>query len=143
MNELLQDLRVALPGVQMLFGFLLTIPFDQRFEHLSPAQKLVYWCAVMSTACATAFYIAPSVYHRIHEREHEGHEGELKKVFSILAIIGGVFLAASLTLAIALVSSFLFGNLVSGIVTGVIGVLVLSLWYALPLLMAYKHKHWA
>jgi Family of unknown function (DUF6328) len=71
LDELLQELRVALPGVQVLFTFLLTIPFAQRFTSISGTQKTVYFVAFLSTAAATAFLIAPSAYHRIQWRQRD------------------------------------------------------------------------
>jgi hypothetical protein len=136
-NELLQDLRVALPGVQMLFGFLLTIPFDQRFEKLGAGQRTGYAIAVMATALASAFLIAPSVYQRIVERTKE-NEQSMIKLFSVLAIIGGVFLGTSLCTSLAVVASFLFGSVAAVVASATIGALVVGLWYVLPIARRLK-----
>src|SRR4051812_20116900 len=92
----------------MLFGFLLTIPFAARFDKLDTPQRCVFGFAVMSTVIASAFYIAPAVYHRVHDRERVRRPDDLKKVFSILAILGSAFLGLSLVLSIGFVMSFLF-----------------------------------
>src|SRR3712207_6753340 len=69
--ELLNELRVALPGVQVLFAFLLTVPFAQRFAQITATQKKVYFASVLCVALATAFLIAPTAYHRIQFRERD------------------------------------------------------------------------
>ena len=69
-NELLQELRVLLPGVQVLFAFLLTVPFAQRFPQLAAYQKDVYFAALLSTALSTACLTAPSTQHRLLWRQH-------------------------------------------------------------------------
>src|SRR5215207_3749035 len=71
LSELLQELRVALPGVQVLFAFLLTIPFAQRFTIISGGQKTAYFIAFLSTGAATALLITPSAYHRIQWRQRD------------------------------------------------------------------------
>ena len=69
--ELLNELRVGLPGVQVLFAFLLTVPFTQRYTRLDGIQRDIYFLAVLSTAMATACLIAPSSYHRLRWRQHD------------------------------------------------------------------------
>jgi len=69
MTELLNELRVAMPGVQVLFGFLLTVPFAQGFKDINAFQRDVYFVTLLAAAVATAFLIAPSAYHRIADRK--------------------------------------------------------------------------
>ena len=69
--ELLNELRVAMPGVQVLFGFLLAVPFQQRFEQVSDFQQTVYFVTLLCAAVATAFLIAPSAYHRLMFEQHD------------------------------------------------------------------------
>ena len=71
MTELLNELRVAMPGVQVLFAFLLAVPFQQRFAMVNTFQRNVYLVTLLAAATATAFLIAPSAYHRIAFQEHE------------------------------------------------------------------------
>jgi uncharacterized MnhB-related membrane protein len=131
MGELLQELRVALPGVQVLFGFLLTVPFAQGFEKLNGDQRDLYFGILMSTAVATAFLIAPSAMHRVlfhqHDKEH------LVKLSNVLAIIGLLVLGISITGAVLLIADFIFDGPKVAIFTAVIGGLLLVLWVALPL----------
>jgi hypothetical protein len=71
MTELLNELRVAMPGVQVLFGFLLTVPFQQRFQQVTDFQQTIYLAALIAAATATAFLIAPSAYHRMAFEQHQ------------------------------------------------------------------------
>src|SRR5918992_965001 len=95
--ELLNELRVALPGVQVLFAFLLTVPFTQRFAAVTTSQKNVYFAAVLTASAATAFLIAPTAYHRIRFRE--GDKEQMLQTSSRLAIVGTIFLALSVSCA--------------------------------------------
>ena len=76
MNDLLQELRVILPGVQVTFAFLLTVAFMDRFAQATALQRSVYFAALLSTALATAFFIAPTIQHRILWRQGESYEAE-------------------------------------------------------------------
>src|ERR671916_2197791 len=82
--ELLNELRVALPGVQVLFAFLLTVPFTQRFPDITSLQRNVFFVAFLSAAAATAFLIAPTAYHRIRFRE--GDKEQMLQTANVLAL---------------------------------------------------------
>src|SRR4051812_31255652 len=71
LEQLLNELRVAMPGVQLLFGFLLTVPFQQRFQRVTGFQEKLYFATLLAAATASAFFIAPTAYHRILFREGE------------------------------------------------------------------------
>jgi len=96
--ELLNELRVALPGVQVLFGFLLTVPFSQGWSKVTDTERLVFFGTFLSTALATALLIAPSAQHRILWRA--GDKEALLKRANALAILGTMFLALSITGAV-------------------------------------------
>ena len=130
--ELLNELRVALPGVQVLFAFLLTVAFSQRFVDLTPTQKNVYFIAVLCSATATAFLIAPSAFHRIQFRE--GDKEWLVKISNRLAVVGLFFLASAVCCVVYLVSDFLFGGAVTLVSSLGCVVLFSLLWFVLPLL---------
>jgi hypothetical protein len=132
--ELLNELRVALPGVQVLFAFLLTVPFTQRFADITSSQRNVYFAAFLSAATATAFLIAPTAYHRIRFRE--GDKERMLKTANVLAIIGTVFLAMAIVCVVYLITDLLFGGLVPALVTAIASGLFVGLWYGLPL---YRH----
>jgi heme/copper-type cytochrome/quinol oxidase subunit 2 len=104
--ELLNELRVALPGVQMLFGFLLAVPFTQRFASITTTQRHVYYFTFMSTAAATIFLIAPTAYHRVRFRQRD--KEQLIQTSTRLTIVGTACLAAALSGAVYLVSDLLF-----------------------------------
>ena len=130
--ELLNELRVALPGVQVLFAFLLTVPFTQRFPTITDTQRNVFFAAFLTAAGATAFLIAPTAYARIRFRE--GDKERMLKTANTLAIIGTVFLALSIICVVFLITDLLFTSSAAGIVTGVAAGLFAWLWYGLPLL---------
>ena len=130
--ELLNELRVALPGVQVLFAFLLTVPFSQRFPAITDTQRNVFFAAFLTAAGATAFLIAPTAYHRIRFRE--GDKERMLKTANTLAIVGTVFLALSIVCVVFLITDLLFTSGVATIVTALAAGLFVGLWYGLPLL---------
>jgi hypothetical protein len=129
--ELLNELRVALPGVQVLFAFLLTVPFTQRFSTVTSTQKNVYFASIMCTAAATALLIAPSAYHRISFRGHD--KERMLTTSNQLTIVGMAFLAAAIVLVMWVVTDVLFDGAVVGITAAGVALGFLFLWYALPL----------
>ena len=130
--ELLNELRIALPGVQVLFAFLLAVPFTQRFDTLTGAQKDVFFAAFLSTALATALLIAPSAYHRLRWREHD--KEQMLQTSNRLAIAGTIFLAASIIAVVYLVTDLLFGLAATLVATMLTTATFAWLWYALPLI---------
>jgi hypothetical protein len=131
LTELLGELRVALPGVQVLFAFLLAVPFNQRFAQVSQFEKTVYLVVLLLTAIASAFLIAPSAYHRIEFRQDD--KRHIVFLANRLAIAGFGFLALAMTGAVLLVTSFLYSDTTAIVVTAFAGVMFLLLWYAAPL----------
>jgi hypothetical protein len=129
--ELLNELRVALPGVQVLFAFLLTVPFSQRFISVTTTQRNIYFTSVLCTAAATAFLIAPTAYHRIQFRSRD--KDHMLQTSNVLAIVGTVFLAAAVALVLFLITDVLFGEPASGVTAGLGGLLFAWLWFGLPL----------
>lgn len=129
--ELLNELRVALPGVQVLFAFLLAVPFTQRFERLTEVQRDVFFAVFLSTAIATALLIAPSAYHRLRWRERD--KEQMLRTSNRLAIAGTVFLAAAIVGVVYLVTNLLFGLVATLVATLTAGVTFAWLWYGLPL----------
>lgn len=129
--ELLNELRVALPGVQVLFAFLLAVPFTQRFERLTNAQEDVFFAAFLCTAVATALLIAPSAYHRLRWREHD--KEHMLQLSNRLAIAGTIFLAAAIVAVVYLVTDLIFGLAATLAATTLAAILFAWLWYGLPL----------
>ena len=130
--ELLNELRVALPGVQVLFGFLLTVPFSQGWSKVSDTERLVFFLTFLSTALATALLIAPSAQHRILWRA--GDKEMLLKRANVLAILGTIFLALSITGAVWVVTDLIYDQAPTAFVTaGVAGVFA-WIWFVAPLI---------
>jgi hypothetical protein len=130
--ELLNELRVALPGVQVLFAFLLTVPFTQRFAQVTSVQKDAYFASLLCAAAATVLLIAPSTYHRLQWRQRD--KEHMLIVANRLAIAGTLFLALAVTGSVFFVTDFLFGALATGLVTGIIAGCFTWFWYGLPLM---------
>jgi Family of unknown function (DUF6328) len=128
--ELLNELRVALPGVQVLFAFLLTVPFSQRFTVVTESQKLVYFTAVLCAAAATALLIAPTAYHRVQFRE--GDKEQLLKVSNRLALAGLFFLAFSIGCVVYFITDVLFSGVIVVVASVGNALLFALLWFVLP-----------
>ena len=129
--ELLQELRVVLPGVQVLLAFLLTAPFQQRFGQLPGTLRSAFFASIACATVATALLIAPSAHHRLRWRERD--KDHLLRVANREAIWGTVFLAAAIVLALYVVTNVLFATWVA-LLTAVLAVALFAwLWYALPL----------
>jgi hypothetical protein len=129
--ELLNELRVALPGVQVLFAFLLGVPFTQRFKEVTDLQKDVYFLTFLCTAVATALLIAPSAYHRLEWRR--GDKEHLLRVSNRLAIAGTVFLALAISGSVFVVTDMLFEPASAAVVAAATAAVFGWFWYGLPL----------
>jgi hypothetical protein len=132
LTELLGELRVALPGVQVLFAFLLAVPFNQGFSKATSFQKDVYLVTLLLTAAATALLIAPSAYHRLEFRQGDKHH--IVFVANRFAICGFGFLAAAMSSAVLLVTDYLFGSATAATSTIGAAVVLYGFWYGAPLL---------
>jgi hypothetical protein len=132
MLELLNELRIALPGVQILFAFLLTVPFSARFERLTSFQRTDYYLTLMATSLSTACLIAPSAAHRI--RFHKGDRTWLIESANWLMIAGLVMLFLAMTGAVALIGDLLFTGIRVWIYTGALALAIAALWFVRPLL---------
>jgi uncharacterized protein DUF6328 len=131
MGELLQELRVALPGVQILFAFLLTVPFAQGFERLNDFQRDLYFGVLLSTAVSTALLIAPSAHHRLLFRKRD--KDHLVRISNRMTIAGLAVLSISLTGAVLLIADILFKATPTIIFTAITGLIFALLWGVLPL----------
>jgi uncharacterized protein DUF6328 len=131
--ELLNELRVALPGVQVLFAFLLTLPFTQRFAEITTAQRDVYFASFLAAAAASALLIAPSAYHRLHFRGGAADKERMLLTANRLAIGGTAFLAVAISGTVFVVTDVLFRWGAAALVTGAVAGLFGWFWYGLPL----------
>jgi O-antigen/teichoic acid export membrane protein len=131
MIELLQELRIVIPGVQVLFAFLLTVPFNQRFTELNTVQRDVFFATLLCTAAATALLIAPSAHHRLLFRK--GLREQRLKMGNLLAILGLVFLVPAMVGVVFVITDLIFGSAVALVVTVAMALLFSLLWFVLPL----------
>ena len=131
LTELLQELRVASVGVQVLFGFLLSLPFNSRFAQLDHAQRGLYLADMLLAALAIVLLTGPVAYHRLTFRQHE--KGRLVRTANTLAIAGVAAIALAVTLAVALVVTIVVLGAGAAVITALTGLAFASLWFALPL----------
>jgi uncharacterized RDD family membrane protein YckC len=129
--ELLNEVRVAMPGVQVLFGFLLAVPFQQRFDQVSTFQRDVYLVTLIAAATATAFLVAPSAYHRIAFQQHE--KERIIRVGTRQFICGLVALAVAMNCAVLLVTDVLFRATTTVVVVVCVASLFAWLWFGVGL----------
>lgn len=129
--ELLNELRVALPGVQVLFAFLLTVPFSNRFHTLTDGQRAIYFATFVGTTIATGFFMAPTAYHRIRFRQ--GDKERMLRTSNRFAIVGIAFLALSVTSAVVLTTDLMFGLGIASLVGLGVLLFLVWVWFAIPL----------
>jgi Family of unknown function (DUF6328) len=131
MIELLNELRVALPGVQILFAFLLTVPFTQRFPQLTTFQRDVFYVTLCAATISAACLIAPSAAHRL--RFHQSEREWLIESANAMMIAGLVFLAVAIGSAFLMITDVLFDGARVWIYSVVVWVVLVGLWFARPL----------
>lgn len=129
--ELLNELRVALPGVQVLFGFLLFVPFSDGFGQLGREERAIFFVAFLASAASSAFLIAPSSYHRLRWRQ--GDKEQMLETSNRLAVVGIALLALAMTAAACLITSVLYGPWPAAGVAVAVAALLGWLWYGLAL----------
>lgn len=129
--ELLQELRVALPGVQVLFAFLLAVPFQQGFEEITAFQEKVYFVTLLLTAISAALLISPTAYHRMTFRRQQ--KKHMIFLANRLAIAGIGCLALAMTGAIMLITDVLFGTTATLVFSALALAMFVVLWGLLPL----------
>jgi hypothetical protein len=131
LSELMSELRVALPGVQVVFAFLLVAPFNQRFGTVSHFERELYFAALLCTLLASILLIAPTLVHRLVFRR--GEKEYVVRIANRLMVAGLCVFALAMTCAVLLVTHYLFGALTAWITTAVVATLFASVWFALPL----------
>jgi cobalamin synthase len=132
MAELLQELRVALPGVQILFAFLLTVPFAQGFQNVTSFQRTLFFVTLLATAASTICLIAPTATHRL--RFHQNDRRYVIESANRLLIAGLVFLGVAIVCAITLITDYLYGLGDHWYWPALVALGVLVLWFARPLI---------
>jgi hypothetical protein len=130
-GEILQELRVAITGGQILFGFLLTVPFAQGWSKTDDLQRTLFLVTLLSIATATGCFIAPTAAHRL--RFHQRDRRFLVAYGNVAAIAGLVFLMTAMISALLLVTDFVFSRTTAVAATTFVGLVLLTLWFAVPL----------
>jgi Family of unknown function (DUF6328) len=131
LQEMLGELRVALPGVQVLFAFLLVVPFNQRFADVTQFQKTVFFVTLLCTTASTVCLIAPTTHHRLEFRQQDKYR--IVRTGNRIVVLGLLLLAVAMTGAVLFVTDFLYGPTTTIIAAGGVGVAFLLFWYAIPL----------
>jgi Family of unknown function (DUF6328) len=130
--ELLNELRVTLPGVQVLFAFLLTVPFYQRFPTLTGLQRAVFFGAFIATGMAAVMLMAPSTYHRIMWRQEDPER--LMRTANRLLIVASGLLALAIVGVVFLTADQLFGTIAAIAFASIVAALLTWTWFVLPVL---------
>lgn len=136
--ELLNELRVALPGAQVLLAFLLTAPFQAHFTRTTELERAVLFAGVVSTAAGALLLMAPSVYHRV--RWDEGGKEDVVRVGHRFFLVGTALLALGMCCSVFVVAQFLFGVAASLGVVVLLIIMVVTTWYLLPTERARKPR---
>lgn len=129
--ELLQELRISGLGVQVLFGFLLSLPFTARFGRLSEGQRDLYLASLVLSAVATALLLGPVAYHRIVFRRRQ--KEPLVRAASVMATLGLAAVGLAISAAVLLATTTVATGLPAGLITVFVAVMFLGLWFAFPL----------
>ena len=138
-GELIEENRLAMPGTQVLFAFLLVLPFQQRFERLDDGQVAVYYAALICAAIAIVLLIAPTAAHRIRWRQ--GDKEGLLCLSTKTGIAATVFLACGMTAAVYLITDVLYGEPATAVVAAALGAAFAWFWFGLPLLRRLRDRH--
>jgi hypothetical protein len=131
LNEMLQELRVVLPGIQVLFAFLLAVPFSQRFDTLNEGQRSVFFGAFIATALASVLLLAPGVQHRVEWR-HLDKERFLRSA-NRLAIVGTALMAVAIDAVGYLVADLLYGTPAAIATAAFVSAAVTVVWWVSPI----------
>jgi hypothetical protein len=132
MSELLSELRIALPGVQILFAFLLTAPFAQGFQRITDTQKTLFYATLLATAASLICLIAPSATHRM--RFHKSDRAFIVESANKFLIAGLAFMGTAIVLAIAMVTDFLYDHWIVWVAPSAIAVVLAGVWFIRPAL---------
>jgi uncharacterized protein involved in cysteine biosynthesis len=131
LQEMLGELRVALPGVQVLFAFLLVVPFNQRFAQVTSFQRTLYLVALLFTTASTVCLIAPTVHHRIEFRKQQ--KDMIVETGNRIVIAGLALLAIAMTTAVLFVTDVIYGTTTTVLAAGGVALAFAVVWYVVPL----------
>ena len=131
LQEMIGELRVALPGVQVLFAFLLVVPFNQRFADVTSAQQTIYFVTLLTTAAAAICLIAPSAHHRVEFRQQD--KEHIVRTGNRIIILGLALLAIAMTGAVVFVTDVLYQATTVYLVGAVAAAAFVVVWFLIPL----------
>jgi len=129
--ELVQELRVAGLGVQVLFGFLLSLPFTMGFTKLTGGERDLYLASLVLAAVATTLLIGPVAYHRLVFRR--GMKERLVRFANAMALLGLAAVGGAVLTAVLLVTEFVAGAVAGAVITAALACMLGGLWFAVPL----------
>jgi L-asparagine transporter-like permease len=130
--ELVNELRVALTGVQVLFAFLLTVPFTQRFARVTEFQRHLFYVVLLSATLSVLLLIAPTARHRLLFRQHDKERIVVSS--NRYAIAGLAVLAVAMTGAVTLITDLLFKESMATWVTATLAALFTTIWFVIPMI---------
>ena len=136
--ELLNEIRIVLPGAQVLFAFLLSLPFLSRFDLLTRVDRDAYYAAFLCTAVGTIMLMAPSANHRLRFREYD--KEPMLFWFNKLVLVGSAFVATAIALAVFVVTDMLFDQGWAALLSALVAVWVVIVWYVTPLWQRRRHS---
>jgi O-antigen/teichoic acid export membrane protein len=139
LQEMLGELRVALPGVQVLFAFLLVVPFNQRFDEVTSFERTVYFVTLMCTAASAICLIAPSAHHRLEFRRQ--NKAEIVKAGNKIVVVGLGLLGIAMTGAVLFVTDVLYDSATTAIAAGGVAAAFAVLWFGIPLRRRLRRIH--
>ena len=137
--ELLNEVRVVLPGVQVLFAFLLTLAFSSAFKTIDSIERFTYLLAFFSTAGASVLLMAPTTFHRIRFRQ--GDKEALLRLATQFTLAGMGLLAVAMVAGIWLVSEKVLSQQAANVVGVISIVVIVFLWFAIPIWRRARHEH--
>src|SRR3954447_7082477 len=140
-NDLLQELRVSQNGTQILFAFLLTVPFSNGFAKVTDFQQGVYFAALLLAAMSAAMLIAPAVMHRVLFRQNQ--KKELVVSASWVALGGQTLLVFAVSASVLLVGDYLYGHTLGTVMAMLIWLWTAGWFFALPLYIRFSSGQWA
>lgn len=136
LGELLSEIRILLPGTEIFLGFLTTLPFTDRFDHLSRTEHAVYVCTYFATLVSFVLMVAPAAYHRVARPIHD--KERFKLFANKLLVVGLVPISLSVVLTTFLVSSMVIGAGYALLGAFAMAAMVLLLWWTIPVLRAHE-----
>jgi len=132
LGELLEEIRVLLPGVELLFAFLLILPFTERFHEISGREEIAYLVSFLATSAATALLTAPTTFHRLRFRE--GDKEAMLRLANRQVIVASVLIAVSTSLAVYLIVHVVQGGTLAAIIAAGNAAFFVVFWFVVPLI---------